>query len=160
MINDLISGFIRGQLMVCGLLAVLYAVGFSLIGIDLAVGIGLLAGLLAIIPYVGGAVALSTAAALCLLRYGIDIHVVLVVGWYALVQTLEGLVLTPRIVGSSVGIHPVAVIVGLLIGGDLLGFLGLLVAVPLTAVVQVFVKDLLAYYWSSPLYSGDAEPDS
>jgi predicted PurR-regulated permease PerM len=156
-INALIAGFIRGQLIVCGLLAVLYAIGFSLIGIDLAVGIGLLAGLLAIIPYVGGAVALSVASALCLLRYGIDIHIVLVVGWYTLVQTAEGLFLTPRIVGRSVGIHPVAVIVGLLIGGDLLGFLGLLVAVPLTAVIQVFVRELLEAYWGSSLYTGEAE---
>jgi predicted PurR-regulated permease PerM len=157
-INDLIAGFIRGQLIVCALLGALYAIGFSIIGIDLALMIGLISGLLAIIPYVGGAVALTAAAAMCLLQFGIDQHLALVVGWYALVQTLEGLVLTPRIVGHTVGIHPVTVIVGLLIGGDLLGFLGLLVAVPTTAVVQVFVKDLLEVYWNSPLYTSGLEP--
>jgi len=103
-------------------------------------------------------VALALAAGLCLLQYGTDSHLVLVVGWYALIQTLEGLVLTPRIMGHSVGIHPVAVIVGLLIGGDLLGFLGLIVAVPATAIIQVFVKELLESYRGSSLYSGATEP--
>jgi predicted PurR-regulated permease PerM len=160
MINVLVSGFIRGQLIVAVLLGILYAIGFSFIGIDMAIGIGMVAGMLGIIPYVGSAVALGLAAGLCLLQYGVDLHLLFVVGWYALVQTLEGLLLTPRIVGRSVGIHPVAVIVGLLIGGDLLGFLGLIVAVPVTAIVQVFAKELLETYRASALYSGAAEPPS
>jgi len=158
MINVLVAGFIRGQLIVAVLLGILYAIGFSLIGIDMAIGIGMVAGMLGIIPYVGSAVALGLAAGLCLLQYGVDLHLLFVVGWYALIQTLEGLLLTPRIVGRSVGIHPVAVIVGLLIGGDLLGFLGLIVAVPVTAIAQVFVKELLETYRSSALYSGATEP--
>ena len=158
MINDLVAGFIRGQLLVAALLGILYAIGFSVIGIDMAIGIGLIAGMLGIIPYVGSAVALALAAGLCLLQYGTGLHLLLVVGWYALIQTLEGLVLTPRIMGKSVGIHPVAVIVGLLIGGDLLGFLGLIVAVPATAIIQVFVKELLETYRNSAAYSGAAGP--
>jgi predicted PurR-regulated permease PerM len=160
MINVLVAGFIRGQLIVAVLLGILYAIGFSFIGIDMAIGIGMVAGMLGIIPYVGSAVALGLAAGLCLLQYGVDLHLLFVVGWYALIQTLEGLLLTPRIVGRSVGIHPVAVIVGLLIGGDLLGFLGLIVAVPVTAIVQVFAKELLETYRASALYSGAAEPPS
>ncbi len=156
-INELISGFIRGQFIVCATLAALYAIGFSLIGIDLAVAIGLLSGVLAIIPYVGGAFAFACASAMSILQFGIDVHLALVVGWYAMVQLLEGMVLTPRIVGQSVGIHPVTVIVGLLIGGDLFGFLGLIVAVPLSAVVQVFVRDILDAYRESGLY-GPAQP--
>jgi len=151
-INQLISGFIRGQLIVCATLGTLYAIGFSVIGVDFAVAIGLLSGLLAIIPYVGSATALLCASTMSILQFGFDVHLALVVGWYALIQFLEGMVLTPRIVGQSVGLHPVAVIVGLLIGGDLLGFLGLIVAVPLTAVVQVFVRDILAAYRESALY--------
>jgi predicted PurR-regulated permease PerM len=158
MIDSLVASFIRGQLVIAGMLGILYAIGFSLIGIDMAIGIGLVAGMLGIIPYVGSAVALALAAGLCLLQYGIDLHLLFVVGWYAVIQALEGLFLTPRIVGRSVGIHPVAVIVGLLIGGDLLGFLGLIVAVPLTAIVQVFARELLDTYRSSTLYSGAAEP--
>ena len=152
-IDGLLSGFIRGQLLVCLILGFLYAVGFSVIGIQSAVLIGFVSGLLAIIPYVGSAVALASASLMALLQYGLDIHVLLVVGWYVLVQNLEGFVLTPRIVGGSIGLHPVTVIVALLIGGDLLGFLGLLVAVPLAAVVQVFVHDALAAYRRSPLYT-------
>jgi predicted PurR-regulated permease PerM len=159
-INVLVAGFIRGQLIVAVLLGVFYAIGFSVIGIDMAIGIGMVAGMLGIIPYVGSAIALALAAGLCLLEYGVDLHLLLVVGWYALIQTLEGLFLTPRIVGQSVGIHPVAVIVGLLIGGDLLGFLGLIVAVPVTAIVQVFAKELLESYRASALYSGAEQPPS
>ena len=76
------------------------------------------------------------------------------VGWYFIVQNLEGFVLTPRIVGSSVGLHPMTVIVALLIGGNLLGFLGLLIAVPVAAVVQVFVREFVDFYRASDLYSG------
>lgn len=151
-INRLISGFIRGQLIVCMVLGALYAIGFSVIGIDLALAIGLLSGLLTIIPYVGSATALACASMMSVLQFGFDVHLALVVGWYGLVQLLEGMVLTPRIVGQSVGLHPVTVIVGLLIGGDLLGFLGLIVAVPVTAVAQVFARDLLDAYRESALY--------
>ncbi len=151
-INELISGFIRGQFIVCATLGALYAIGFSLIGIDLAVAIGLLSGVLAIIPYVGSATALACASTMSVLQFGVDVHLAGVVGWYASIQLLEGMVLTPRIVGQSVGLHPVTVIVGLLIGADLLGFLGLIVAVPIAAVAQVFARDLLASYRESALY--------
>lgn len=153
-VDSLVAGFIRGQLTVCLVLGVLYALGFAVIGIDFAVVIGVVGGLLAIIPYVGGAVALGASAAVALLQYGFDVHLALVVGWYLLVQGLEGVVLTPRIVGGSLGMHPATVIVALLIGGDLLGFLGLLIAVPLAAVIQVFAGDLVRAYRRSPVYAG------
>jgi predicted PurR-regulated permease PerM len=154
-VDVLVSGFVRGQLLVCLLLGLLYGAGFAAIGVDLAIGIGFASGLLAIIPYVGGAFALGSASLLTLLEWGVDLHLALVVGWYLVVQTLEGFVLVPRILGRSVGMHPVTVIVALLIGGDLLGFLGLLVAVPLAAVAQVFLRDGLAAYLRSPLYQGE-----
>ena len=153
-VDVLVSGFVRGQLLVCLLLGLLYGTGFSAIGVDLSIGIGLASGLLSIIPYVGSSFALGSASLLCLLEWGVDVHLALVVGWYLAVQTLEGFVLVPRIVGRSVGMHPVTVIVALLIGGDLLGFLGLLIAVPLAAVVQVFIRDGLEVYLGSSLYRG------
>lgn len=153
LVDQLLSGFLRGQLTVCAILAVLYAAGFAVIGVPLAVVIGLAAGFLAIVPYMGNAVALGSALLLCLFEYGLDRHAVLVLVWYAIVQNLEGFVLTPRIVGGNIGLHPATVIVALLIGGDLLGFLGLLVAVPLAAVAQVFLKDLLRLYRESSLYA-------
>jgi predicted PurR-regulated permease PerM len=155
--DRLVSGFLRGQVLVAASLGVLYAVGFSVIGIDLAIGVGLLAGAMALVPYLGNLVALGTASVLCMLKFGFDGHLLAVLGWYVVVQNLEGFVLTPRIVGSSVGLHPAAVIVALLIGGDLFGFLGLLIAVPAAAVAKVFVGEALRAYRSSALF-GDEPP--
>lgn len=153
-VDTLLSGFVRGQLTVCALLGTLYAVGFAVIGVPAALLIGIVSGTIAFVPYVGSAVALTSAAFACLFEYGLGLRLLAVVGWYVLVQNLEGFVLTPRIVGRSVGMHPVTVIVALLIGGNLLGFLGLLVAVPLAAVVQVFVRELLDLYRRSDVYTG------
>lgn len=158
-VDALISGFLRGQLTVALVLAALYSIGFAVIGIDLAIVIGVAGGLLAIIPYVGGAVALLASAAMALIQFGFGTQLALVFGWYLVVQALESFVLTPRIVGRSLGMHPVTVIVALMIGGDLLGFLGLLIAVPLAAVVQVFAQDLVARYRESPFYNVPGESD-
>lgn len=153
-VDALVSGFLRGQLAIALILGTLYAVGFSLIGIDLAIGVGILAGIMALVPYLGSAVAVTLASGLCLLKFGVDVHLLLVVGYFAIVQNLEGLVLTPRIVGHSVGLHPAVVIVALLIGADLLGFAGLLVAVPLAAVAKVFASEAFEAYRRSSLYLG------
>lgn len=152
--DRLISGFLRGQLLVAAILGTLYAVGFGAIGIDLAIGVGLLAGVMALVPYLGNVVAVGLSGVLCVLEFGFDWHLLAVLGWYAVVQNLEGFVLTPRIVGGSVGLHPAAVIVALLIGGDLFGFLGLLIAVPAAAVVKVFIDELLEAYRRSSLLEG------
>ena len=154
-VDRLVSGFLRGQLLVAATLGVLYAIGFGVIGIDLAIGVGLLAGALALVPYLGNVVAVAAASALCVLEFGIDWHLAAVLGWYAFCQNLEGFVLTPRIVGGSVGLHPALVIVALLIGGDLFGFLGLLIAVPAAAVVKVFVAELLELYSGSQLFGDE-----
>jgi predicted PurR-regulated permease PerM len=160
-VDRLVSGFLRGQLLVAASLGALYAIGFTIIGIDLALGVGIVAGVLALVPYLGGAVALSTATVLAILKFGFDWHLGAVVGWYAVCQMLEGFVLTPRIVGQSVGLHPAVVIVALLIGGDLFGFLGLLIAVPGAAVVKVFVDELGDVYRRSSVFEAPApvEPD-
>ncbi len=154
-VDRLIAGFLRGQLLVAGCLGVLYAVGFSVIGIDLAIGVGLLAGALALIPYLGNAVAVTSASLLCVLQFGFGWQLGAVLGWYVVVQTLEGFVLTPRIVGQSVGLHPGVVIVALLIGGDLFGFLGLLIAVPAAAIVKVFAQEASAAYRRSTLFGDE-----
>jgi predicted PurR-regulated permease PerM len=159
-VDALIAGFIRGQFTVCLMLGALYALGFAAIGIDLAIVIGVAGGLLSIIPYVGGAVAILSAIAMALLQFGIGVQLALVVGWYLIVQGLESFVLTPKIVGKSLGMHPVTVVLALMIGGDLLGFLGLLVAVPLAAVAQVFAQELIASYRASSFYQRAAEASS
>jgi predicted PurR-regulated permease PerM len=155
MVDRLISGFLRGQLLVAAALGVLYAIGFSVIGIDLALGVGLLGGVLSLVPYLGGAVAFAMASLLAILEFGIGWQLGAVIAWYTVVQTIESFVLTPRIVGQSVGLHPAVVIVALLIGGDLFGFLGLLVAVPAAAVVKVFAGELFELYRGSALFDED-----
>lgn len=159
-VDALLAGFVRGQLTVCVLLGVLYAVGFWLLDVPMAMLIGLVAGAIAFIPYVGSATALVMAAALCLFEHGVGLRLLGVGVWYAFVQNLEGFVLTPRIVGGSIGMHPMTVIVALLIGGNLLGFLGLIVAVPAAAIVQVFVREAIDYYRSTELYAGVGPPSS
>jgi predicted PurR-regulated permease PerM len=154
--DRLISGFLRGQVLVATILGLLYGVGFTVLGIDFAIGVGFLAGVMALVPYLGNIVALGSALSLCILEFGFDWHALGVLGWYVVVQNLEGFVLTPRIIGSSVGLHPGVVIVALLIGGDLLGFLGLLIAVPAAAVAKVFIDELLQAYRHSPLYLDDS----
>ena len=156
-VDRLVSSFIRGQLSICAALGILYATGFAVIGIDLALVIGVASGMAAIIPYVGGALALGSASGMCLLQFGPGMELALVVGWYALVQAFESTILTPRILGGSLGMHPVVVIVALLIGADLLGFLGLMVAVPVAAVVQVVIQDMVALYRASPLFGTPTE---
>lgn len=157
--NRLISGFLRGQLTVAAVLGVLYAVGFSVIGIDLAVGVGLLGGALSLVPYLGGAVAVLASSVLAILEFGVGWHLAAVLGWYSVVQAFESFILTPRIMGESVGLHPGVVIVALLIGGDLFGFLGLLVAVPLAAVLKVFVDEGLELYRDSSFFGEAAPPE-
>jgi predicted PurR-regulated permease PerM len=151
-VDSLVSGFLRGQLTIAVTLGVLYAIGFSLIGIDLAIGVGILAGAMALIPYLGNVVAVSAATGLCLLKFGVDIHLALVLGWYGIVQSLEGWYLTPRIMGRSVGLHPAVVIIALLIGADLLGLVGMLIAVPLVAVIKVFVGEAVTAYRESSFF--------
>jgi predicted PurR-regulated permease PerM len=151
-IDAVLSGFIRGQLSVCAVLAVLYSLGLYVIGIDLAIAIGTLAGVAFIIPYVGTVIGIVLSMVMALLKFNDMLHPLLCLGWFGLVQMLEGMVLTPKIVGDTVGLHPLVAIVALLIGGQLFGVMGMLLAVPLTAVLQVFLRSLSEYYRNSDFY--------
>ncbi len=153
-VDLVLSGFIRGQLSVCAILALLYSAGLYLIGIDLAIAIGTLAGITFIIPYVGTILGIVLSLLMALLKFHDLLHPLLCLGWFGLVQALEGMVITPRVVGDSVGLHPLAAIVALLIGGQLFGLMGMLLAVPVTAVLLVFLRSLSDYYRDSPFYRG------
>ncbi len=153
-INTTLSGFIRGQSMVCLLLGIFYGIGLSVIGLESGLLVGLLAGILSFIPYFGfltGVIlsvflAITTKASLAL---WIGIGVVFMLG-----QILEGYVLTPKLVGDKVGLHPVWVIFALFAGGALLGFVGVLIAVPVAAVIGVFVRHIVRWYRETPVYKG------
>jgi predicted PurR-regulated permease PerM len=156
-VDEVLGAFIRGQLTVCAILALLYSIGLSIVGVDLAVVIGVVSGLAFIVPYFGTAIGIVAASTMSLLRNGISWNLPLVWLTFAVIQFLESYFITPRIVGKKVGLSPVAVIVSLLIGADLLGFLGILIAVPAAAVINVFVKDGLERYRQSAFFLDKGE---
>lgn len=151
-IDRVLSGFVRGQLSVCAILALLYSAGLYVIGIDLAIAIGTLAGATFIIPYVGTIIGICLSVAMALLKFNDILHPLLCLGWFGVVQMLEGAIITPKIVGDTVGLHPIVAIVALLIGGQLFGIAGMLLAVPATAVIQVFLRSLGEYYRNSEFF--------
>lgn len=153
-IDTVLSGFIHGQLLVCAILAVLYSIGLYLIGIDLAILIGTLAGITFIIPYFGTILGIVLSVIMATLKFQDFLHPLLCVGWFALVQALEGFVITPKIVGDKVGLHPLVALIALLIGGQLFGLTGMLLALPVTAVLQVFLRTFSAHYRETGFYRG------
>ncbi len=153
-IHEILSAFVRGQLSVCAILAVLYSIGLYFIGIDLAILTGTLAGITFIIPYFGTILGIVLSMLLALLKFHDFLHPLLCLGWFGIVQAVEGSIITPRIVGEKVGLHPIITILALLIGGQLFGILGMLLAVPVTAVLKVGIRSLIDYYRSTPFYTG------
>ncbi|MFT5357522.1 MAG: putative PurR-regulated permease PerM [Polyangiales bacterium] len=151
-VDDVLGQFIRGQLLVMLALAVLYAIGYSIVGVRLAIPIAIAAGLVSFIPYVGGGLALFLALGMCFFDWhGWDpIIGVLIV--YGIVQVLEGFVITPAIVGDKVGLSAVWVLIALLAFGELFGFLGVLLAVPAAAIAKIFVVHGVARYRVSELF--------
>ena len=159
-VDRTLAGFARGQASVCLCLAAYYAGGFSLAGLDFGLALGLVAGILSFIPFVGSGVALVGSIGLALLQYDTWLPVALVLGICILGQILEGYLLTPKLVGDRVGLHPVWVIFALLAGGSLFGFLGLLLAVPVAAVLGVLARFGLLRYLASHYYRGVRSPSS
>lgn len=151
-IDEALSAFIRGQLTVCLILGIFYSIGLVMVGVDLAVVIGMLSGLAFIVPYFGTVIGIILATIMSLLENGISWQ--LLGAWlvFAVVQFFESYFITPRIVGKKIGLKPVAVILAVLIGADLFGFLGILIAVPTAAVIKVFLKDALDRYKKSSFF--------
>jgi predicted PurR-regulated permease PerM len=156
-IDSLIAAFVRGQLTIAFIMAVLYSIGFIIIGIDLSIVIGVVSGLLFVVPYLGTLVAIVGGSIMAFVKFGDFLHVLYVLGWIGIVQVFESYFLTPRIVGQAVGLNPVVYILVLIAGANLFGFVGLLVAIPLAAVARVLLVSLIEAYRKSYLYS-DADP--
>jgi predicted PurR-regulated permease PerM len=151
-IDHILSQFMRGQLIVMAVLAVLYSAAYALLGVRLAVPIGIVAGILNFIPYLGSVFALVAGLVMSLLDGWHVWQLVGVVVAYTAVQTLEGFVITPRIVGQTVGLSEIWVLVALFVGAELFGFLGVLLAVPAAAVAKIFVAHGVQYYRSTALF--------
>ncbi len=156
----ILSGFVRGQLTIALLLGIFYTIGFLLIGIDLPVVLGVISGILWIIPYVGTLFALVVGSLMALAKYGDITHVIYLVLWIAGVQLVEGYFLTPRIVGHAVGLHPVVYMMALIVGANLFGFVGLLVAIPITAILKVLLMTAIEAYRNSYLYNDHVDKGS
>ena len=151
-IDQILSQFVRGQLTVMAILAVLYSGAYALLGVRLAVPIGIAAGVLNFIPYLGGAFALTAGVLMSLLGGWHPWQLVGVGLAYALIQMLEGFVITPRVVGKTVGLSEIWVLVALFIGGEIFGFLGILLALPTAAVAKIFVTRGVQYYRTTQLF--------
>lgn len=149
-----LSGFIRGQILVCLILAVYYAIGLSAVGLDHGVLIGLLSGLFSLIPFVGSAIGLGVGVLVAIFQMSSAgwIVLVLTLGVFGLGQFIEGNFITPRIVGKSVGLHPLWIIFALFAGGILLGIVGMLIAVPVAAMIAVLIEFSITRYKNSTFY--------
>jgi predicted PurR-regulated permease PerM len=147
-----LGAFLRGQLTVMLALGVLYAAGLSIVGVDFALLIGLIAGLVSFVPYLGLIVGIIIATIAVLFQSHDITQVLWVFGVFAIVQLLEGTVLTPLLVGDKIGLHPVTVIFAVMAGGQLFGFFGILVALPVAAVLAVIMRHLRASYKQSQIY--------
>jgi predicted PurR-regulated permease PerM len=155
--NEVLGAFIRGQFLVMLALGVIYAGGLSLVGLNLGLLIGIIAGLISFIPYLGATTGILLAVLAALVQAkGFDLQLLILVGVvFTVGQLLESYVLTPRIVGDKIGLHPVAVIFAVMAGGQLFGFLGMLLALPVAAVANVLLHYLHEQYRQSELYAGD-----
>ncbi|MCE4513489.1 AI-2E family transporter [Xanthomonas hortorum] len=155
--NDVLGGFIRGQFLVMLALGVIYATGLSIIGLNLGLLIGIIAGFISFIPYLGATTGIVLALLAAVVQaQGLDLKLLIGVGVvFTVGQLLESYVLTPRIVGDKIGLHPVAVIFAVMAGVQLFGFLGMLLALPVAAVANVLLRYAHEQYTHSDLYAGE-----
>ena len=154
--SDVLGGFLRGQFLVMITLGVMYGVGLWAVGIDLGILIGLIAGLLTFVPYLGPTSGVVLGCIAALVQYGDWKHIAGVLVVFGVGQVIESYWLTPKLVGDRIGLHPMAVIFAVLAGGTLFGFLGMLLALPVAAVINVLLRYAQERYTASRLYAGDA----
>jgi predicted PurR-regulated permease PerM len=154
-IDRVLSGFVRGQGTVCLILGLFYAIALTLIGLPFGFLVGMVAGILSFIPYVGTLVGGVLSIGIALVTFWTEpLWIGITVGIFVFGQFVEGNILSPRLIGRSVGLHPVLLILALAIFGKLFGFAGLLVAVPVAAALGVIGRFLVGKYLESPLYTG------
>ena len=153
--SDTLGAFLRGQFLVMLILGVMYGLGLWAVGLDLGILIGIVAGLFTFIPYLGPASGIILGVIAALVQYGDFPHVAGVLVVFGIGQVIESYWLTPKLVGDRIGLHPVAVIFAVMAGGQLFGFLGMLLALPLAAVINVLLRFAQERYVASRLYAGE-----
>jgi predicted PurR-regulated permease PerM len=157
--DKVLGAFVRGQLLVMLALGIFYGAGLALVGLSVGPLIGMVAGLLSFVPYLGFIIGFGAALIAVLVQYGDWAHLLLVCGVFVVGQLLEGYVLVPKLVGDKIGLHPVAVIFAVLAGGYLFGFLGVLLALPAASVILVLLRYLTERYRMSELYTETGRDD-
>ena len=154
-IDDTVAAFVRGQASVCLVLGLFYSIALTLVGLDFGLLVGLSTGILAFIPYVGAGIGFVVGTGIAIAQFSDWQTVGLVVVIFVTGQTAESYLLTPKLVGDRVGLHPIWIIFSLLAGGVLFGFTGVLLAVPVTAVIGVLVRFAIETYLKSSLYNSE-----
>lgn len=157
-IDSVLGEFLRGQLLVMLLMAVFYTVGLWLVGLDYALSVGLIAGFLTFVPYLGVIIGVLLATLTGLLQFGDITHLLWIWLVFVIANVLEGNVFVPWLVGDRIGLHPVAVIFALLAFGQLFGFTGVLLALPASAALLVWLRHVRAQYMASGMYQGAKPP--
>ncbi|MEJ7746621.1 MAG: AI-2E family transporter [Luteimonas sp.] len=156
--SEVLGGFLRGQFLVMLILGVMYGVGLWWVGLDLGILIGVIAGILTFVPYLGPAAVVVLGGIAAVVQYGGWKHILGVLAVFGIGQVIESYWLTPKLVGDRIGLHPVAVIFAVLAGGQLFGFLGMLLALPVAAIANVLLRYAHERYTGSRLYVGDEQP--
>lgn len=155
LVDSALAGFVRGQATVCIILGTLYAVGWTLVGLDFGLVIGLMTGLFAFVPYAGAFIGLFLASVIAAVQFLPDLaQFALVIGVFGVVQALDAALITPRLMGSSINLHPVWILFALMAGATVGGFLGVLVAVPTAAILGVLSRFAIGQYLGSAYYLG------
>ena len=159
-VDLVLGGFIRGQLSVMVVLGAIYAIGLWAVGVELGILIGFVAGLVSFVPYLGAFVGLTAAIIATLVQHGDLLHLALVLGVFSIGQALESFILTPWLVGDRIGLHALAVIFAIMAGGQLFGFLGVLLALPVAAIAMVLLRYGHAQYTLSGMYGAEPVVDA
>ena len=154
-----LGAFMKGQLVVMLVLGVIYAIGLAILGVDLALLLGLIAGLASIVPYLGVIIGILSSSVAAYVQFQDPTILIGVAAVFIVGQLLEGMVLTPKLVGDQIGLHPVAVIFAIMAGGQLFGFIGVLLALPVAAVIRVLLSHLHSGYKQSSLYHHAVDQD-
>ncbi len=155
--DEVLGAFLRGQLLVMLGLGIIYSSGLAIIGLDLALLIGMLAGVVSFVPYLGFIIGIVVAGIAALMQFHDLTHLLYVLAVFGVGQVLESVLLTPLLVGDRIGLHPVAVIFAVLAGGQLFGFVGVLLALPVSAVIAVILRYMHKRYRESDLYAMQKE---
>ena len=148
-----LSGFLRGQLMVMLGLGILYSTGLWILGLNVAIIIGMVAGLISIVTYLGFIVGIVSACIAAMLQFHDGMQLIWVLSVFLVAQSIEAMVLTPLFVGDRIGMHPVAVLFAVLAGAELFGFMGVLLALPVAAILMVFIRYFRMRYVNSDVYA-------